>query len=263
MATTGAAEADHRRYQKREPAYDPVAAADQTERLRAPRPRQSPRSRSATATRAERRTPRRLVLLLRLGDQLLQRTADRLQRLRRPLAQPARAVRRPRGQLAAGRPGRRHAGDQHERQPLGRHRAQHGLPRLRRPVVDRLPRGRPERPVLRGRARLHQAARRCWTRWTGWAAGRRCAPVAGRPTSRCRRPPRSPGERSGYRPEPVAPHRLGARSLRSRDEFDGRARPRVVVGARARRRRRRRRGGQFRFDTQAADLYVDNNTPRC
>ena len=41
----------------------------------------------------------RLLLPVRLGDQLLQRRTDRLQRLRRPLDQPVRPLRRPRGQL--------------------------------------------------------------------------------------------------------------------------------------------------------------------
>ena len=49
------------------------------------------------------RPARRLLLPVRLGHQLLQRPADRLQRLRRALAEPARPVRRPRGRLAAGR----------------------------------------------------------------------------------------------------------------------------------------------------------------
>ena len=63
--------------------------------------------------------------------------------------EPARPVRRPAGQLADRRPGRRHAVPHDERQPLGRHRPQHGVPGRERRLVDDLPRRRPAGPVLR------------------------------------------------------------------------------------------------------------------
>lgn len=81
-----------------------------------------------------------------------------------------------------------------------------------------------------------------------WASDRRMpAPAA------------QPGERSRYRPRPVAPHRLG--SLLRRDEFSGSAlddawswvRPPDPSTYEV-------SGGTFRFETQAADLYVDNNS---
>ena len=151
-------QADHRGCQGRA-GVRPGAAANQTEVPAGRRGRGVHRRHDPEPLRGlERRTSRRLVLLLRLGDKLLQRTTHWLQRLRGSVTQPARAFRRPRGELAAGRPGRRNPGDQHEREPLGRDRAQLRLPRPGRPVVDRLPRSRQERPVLQGRARVHQAA---------------------------------------------------------------------------------------------------------
>jgi arabinan endo-1,5-alpha-L-arabinosidase len=72
-------------------------------------------------------------------------------------------------------------------------------------------------------------------------------------------PAAQPGERSRYRPRPVAPHRTGRLLPRFSDEF---------AGARDRRWRWVRRpgdrssfgveDGRFRFDVQARDIYVDS-----
>lgn len=92
----------------------------------------------------------------------------------------------------------------------------------------------------------------------GWPTVR-----AGRGASDVRMPAPAaqPGERTTYRPRPVAPQRPGRRLDRYSDSFSGSSldprwswvRPPdpSTYGV---------EGGRFRFDTQAGDLYVDSNT---
>ena len=75
-------------------------------------------------------------------------------------------------------------------------------------------------------------------------------------------PAAQPGERTAYRPDPVRPQRLGKRLTEFSDEFDGEtisdrwtwvdAAPEAGTYGVS--------GGRFRFDTQDADLFVDNNS---
>ena len=118
-----------------------------------------------------------------------------------------------------------------------------------------------ERPVLRRRTRLHQAAGRCSTRSTGSTAGRPSAAAVGLRHARCRPRPRSRASAPRYRPQ------LGRPQLPGRP-----ARRRTPTSSTARARRRAGPGcgqpgagaygvadGVLRFDTQHADLYVDSN----
>ena len=66
-----------------------------------------------------RRAPGRLLVPLRLDGQLLRRADHRLHRAGRPVARPARSVRRQAGRAAGHVARRRHSGAQPERQPVG------------------------------------------------------------------------------------------------------------------------------------------------
>jgi arabinan endo-1,5-alpha-L-arabinosidase len=74
-------------------------------------------------------------------------------------------------------------------------------------------------------------------------------------------PAAQPGERTAYRPAPVPAERPGSRLDAYSDDFDGSSlsprwtwvRPPAPTSYAV-------QGGVFRFDTQAADLYVDSNT---
>ena len=208
----------------------------------------------------QRRRQGRLLLPLRLGHELLQRRPHRLQRLRRPLDQPVRPVRGPRGQLLPRRQRRRHAVPHDERQPLGRHRPQHRLRRRGRPVVDRLPRRRPGRtpsststPGFTKRPALLDPVD--WV--NGWPTGERRG--RGLRHARCRHRPRRRASAAATRPSSSS--RRSSGRLLDPDEFSRHA-PSTATG----RGREGREGdatvsgGPLRWEVEHTDLYVDTNT---
>ena len=199
------------------------------------------------------------LLPVRVGHQLLPGRPDRLQRLRRPLERPVRPVRGPRGRLPDVRSRRWHAGHQHERQPLGRHRAQHRLHRLRRPVVDDLPRRRPRTTPTSRAPSGSPSGRRCSTRSTGSTAGPPSAAGTGRRTTAMPAPAAQPGDITTYAPSLAAPDMPGDKLGWASDEFNSRrlhprwewVRPETADTSFI--------AGGLQFPTQPADLFGGSN----